>query len=80
MSEQETNVLIGQRLKWLRKAAKVTQTQAGAHLWLVKDVIARMEAGQQRITLYRLKLLAELYGVPWGFVLDDEHWEGVNGD
>lgn len=80
VSEQELNVQIGDRLRRLRIAAKVSIRKAAETIGVVNAIISNIETGQQRVTLWRLRTLAELYGAKDWVVLDDEHWEGVNSD
>ena len=56
------NQLLGQLLRNSRKEARLTQTEAAAHLVRDQTFIARIESGSQQATFVEVEQLAGAYG------------------
>lgn len=72
LSDQLSQVEIGERLRDARDAAKITQAAAAASLEVARTTIVALEQGQRRPRLDELQRLAALYGTTLNSILRRE--------
>lgn len=64
---------IGDKIKSLRKAAGLTQTELGERVGVKKNAVSKWECGRvEDIPTATLKALAALFDVPTSYLIDDE--------
>jgi|DEB0MinimDraft_6_1074348.scaffolds.fasta_scaffold71875_2 transcriptional regulator with XRE-family HTH domain len=68
---QEIDVLLGQRIKQCRIAARLSQTAVGEELGLSFQQIQKYERGTNRVTVARLFEFADVLGTSLGYFLND---------
>jgi transcriptional regulator with XRE-family HTH domain len=66
---------VGERLRYARENAKVTQEQAATYLDVSQTAICLWEDGQRKINLGALLQLAALYGCPEEYFDEDSEEE-----
>ena len=68
---------MGSKIKMLRKAMGLTQTELGARVGVQKNAVSKWECGRvEGIPAATLKTLANLFDVPVSYLVDDEStWE-----
>lgn len=69
--------LIGERLKALRSAKKLSQRDLARELQLIgmdmdKNVITRIETNKRYVTDFELQALKEIFGVSYDYLIDGE--------
>ena len=63
----------GNKIRHLRKAAKLTQTELGDKLGVKKNAVSKWECGRvDDIPASKIKAMANLFGVPVSYLIDDE--------
>ena len=75
----KTKILLGERLRQLRKAAGMDQKRLGEILDLTQTAVSSIENGHRYTTAEKLVLLAELFHVSTDYLLgitDDPTWRG----
>lgn len=64
---------VGDKIKSLRKAAGLTQTELGERVGVKKNAVSKWECGRvEDIPTATLKALAALFDVPTSYLIDDE--------
>lgn len=63
-TENEWWADLGERVKWARTFAGLTQIQLAERAGLTRASIANLERGRQRITAYRVEQIARAVKVP----------------
>lgn len=64
--------MLGEKLKALRKAKKVTQVQLAAELNVANGTVAMWETEKREPDLKTIRRLAEFFDVPVGFLLGED--------
>lgn len=63
---------IGEKIKALRKRAKMTQTDLGKQLGVKKNAVSKWERGEiADIPAGRIKAMAKIFDVPPSYLIDD---------
>ena len=63
----------GNKIRHLRKAAKMTQTELGNKLGVKKNAVSKWECGRvDDIPAGKIKAMAALFDVPVSYLIDDE--------
>lgn len=63
----------GNKIRHLRKAAKLTQTELGNKLGVKKNAVSKWECGRvDDIPASKIKAMASLFDVPISYLIDDE--------
>ena len=71
------------RLKQLRKQAKLQQKELGEQIGLIANAISMMETGNRETSFEKLVMLAEYFQVSTDYLLgvtDDPTWHGNSED
>ena len=79
----KTDLIFKDRLKQLRKQAKLQQKDLGEQLGLGANAISMMETGNRETSFEKLILLAEFFHVSTDYLLgvtDDPTWRGDGGE
>ena len=64
---------IAEKIKALRKQAKLTQTELGEKLGVQKNAVSKWECGRVTdIPAGKIKAMAQLFDVPPSYLIDDE--------
>jgi len=64
---------IGNKIKQLRKAAHMTQTQLGDILGVKKNAVSKWECGRvEDIPAGKIKAMAKLFDVPPSYLIDND--------
>lgn len=64
---------VGDKIKTLRKAMGLTQTELGEKVGVKKNAVSKWECGRvEDIPTSTLKALATLFNVPTSYLIDDE--------
>ena len=64
---------IGQKIKSLRKQAKMTQTELGEILGVKKNAVSKWECGRvEDIPAGKIKHMAQIFDVPPSYLIDNE--------
>lgn len=67
------SVTTANKIRHLRKAAKLTQTELGDKLGVKKNAVSKWECGRvDDIPASKIKAMANLFNVPVSFLIDDE--------
>ncbi|WP_295582864.1 helix-turn-helix domain-containing protein [uncultured Oscillibacter sp.] len=75
----QTNILLNERVYYLRKRAGLSQQQLGEILGLTHKSISMLESGGRSTTIEKLVILAEYFQVSTDYLLgitDDPAWRG----
>ena len=75
----KTEILLGSRLRQLRRHADLSQKQLGELLGLSNHAVCMIEKGNSKTTIDKLVLLAEYFHVSTDYLLgitDDPAWRG----
>ena len=78
----KTKIIFKDRLKQLRKQAKLQQKELGERIGLGANAISMMETGNRETSFEKLVLLAEFFQVSTDYLLgitDDPTWRGGSG-
>ena len=78
----KTKIIFKDRLKQLRKQAKLQQKELGERIGLGANAISMMETGNRETSFEKLVLLAEFFQVSTDDLLgitDDPAWRGDSG-
>nr|WP_325219510.1 helix-turn-helix transcriptional regulator [uncultured Oscillibacter sp.] len=78
----KTKIIFKDRLKQLRKQAKLQQKELGERIGLGANAISMMETGNRETSFEKLVLLAEFFQVSTDYLLgitDDPTWRGDSG-
>ena len=78
----KTKIIFKDRLKQLRKQAKLQQKELGERIGLGANAISMMETGNRETSFEKLVLLAEFFQVSTDYLLgitDDPTWRGESG-
>ena len=78
----KTKIIFKDRLKQLRKQAKLQQKELGERIGLGAHAISMMETGNRETSFEKLVLLAEFFQVSTDYLLgitDDPTWRGDSG-
>jgi transcriptional regulator with XRE-family HTH domain len=67
---EELRLQIAQRLRQAREASGLTQGQVAKRLNLHRPTISEIEAGRRRVSGDEISLLADLYGVDAGWIVE----------
>ena len=71
---------VGDKIKSLRKQAKLTQTELGQRLGVQKNAVSKWECGRvEDIPASKIKAMATLFDVPPSYLIDDEKDAPANG-
>ena len=63
---------VGEKIKTLRKAMGLTQTELGERVGMKKNAVSKWECGRvEDIPTSTIKALAELFGVSPSYLIDD---------
>lgn len=63
----------GEKIRTLRKGLKLTQTELGKKLGVKTNAVSKWECGRvYDIPTSKIKAMAELFGVPASYLLDDD--------
>lgn len=64
---------VGEKIKSLRKSIGLTQTELGQRVGVQKNAVSKWECGRvEDIPTSTIKLLANLFGVPASYLIDDD--------
>ena len=67
---------VGEKIKTLRKAMGLTQTELGERVGVKKNAVSKWECGRvEDIPTSTIKALATLFDVPASYLIDDEKSE-----
>ena len=78
----KTEIIFKDRLKQLRKQAKLQQKELGEQIGLSANAISMMETGNRETSCEKLVILAEYFHVSTDYLLgvtDDPTWRGNSG-
>ena len=78
----KTKIIFKDRLKQLRKQAKLQKKELGERIGLCANAISMMETGNRETSFEKLVLLAEFFQVSTDYLLgitDDPTWRGDSG-
>ena len=78
----KTKIIFKDRLKQLRKQAKLQQKELGERIGLGANAISMMETGNRETSFEKVVLLAEFFQVSTDYLLgitDDPTWRGDSG-
>ena len=78
----KTKIIFKDRLKQLRKQAKLQQKELGERIGLGANAISMMETGNRETSFEKPVLLAEFFQVSTDYLLgitDDPTWRGDSG-
>lgn len=79
----KTEIIFKNRLKQLRKQAKLQQKELGEQIGLSANAISMMETGNRETSFEKLVMLAEYFHVSTDYLLgvtDDPAWRGSSGE
>ena len=79
----KTEIIFKNRLKQLRKQAKLQQKELGEQIGLSANAISMMETGNRETSFEKLVMLAEYFHVSTDYLLgvtDDPAWRGNSGE
>ena len=80
MKKLSTNELIGNKIKKLRKDAKLTQNQLAEELSIHPKHLSNIENGRKSITIALLDKLCNFFDEPHFFFFDFSEYEFTNDD
>lgn len=64
--------MLGERIRELRKAMKITQMQLAAELNVANGTIAMWETGKREPDIKTIRRLADFFDVPVGYLLGED--------
>lgn len=72
---------VGDKIKTLRKAMGLTQTELGERVGVKKNAVSKWECGRvEDIPTSMIKALANLFDVPPSYLIDDENLSSSKPD
>ena len=72
---------VGEKIKTLRKSLGLTQTELGQRVGVQKNAVSKWECGRvEDIPTSTIKLLANLFGVPASYLIDDDTYNGASSE
>ena len=72
MTEQSVYVDIGERIRFARERAGLTQEQLGKYLGLAGSQVTRLEKGRRKVTIVELQVLASILNKSLTWLLTGE--------
>lgn len=79
-NDETSPASIGERLRWAREQAGLTQTQIARMLNYHRPTISQIEAGQRVVRPDEIARFASLYGVQEGWIMHGETGIPANQD
>ncbi|PZO03839.1 MAG: transcriptional regulator [Alphaproteobacteria bacterium] len=78
-AEHEFDIRVGERLRALRRAARLTQTALGNRIGVTFQQVQKYENGSNRMSASRLWLVARCLGVPVSALFSDYDHSDAEG-